>query len=133
MGAFQRMRNSKAQQNATILRREMTDAERKLWQGLRQRQVEGHKFRRQYPIGPYVADFVCLSAGLVVEVDGGQHAERVEEDAARTRVLERAGFKVLRYWNDDVLLKTDTVLQAIWAELANRPHPNPPPQAGEGT
>jgi very-short-patch-repair endonuclease len=109
----------------------MTDVEHRLWYHLRQRQMNGCKFRRQYPIGPFVTDFVCLEAGLVIEVDGGQHSECEAQDDARTRYLEQRGFRVLRFWNDVVLRETESVLQVILEAL--RPHPDPPPQAGEGT
>lgn len=78
------MRNRRAQTNATALRKQLTDAEQQLWHRLRRRQLNGFKFRRQYPIGPYVADFVCIEARLIVELDGGQHLERQAQDAART-------------------------------------------------
>jgi very-short-patch-repair endonuclease len=116
--------------NARALRNGATDAERKLWQHLRGRQLFDYKFRRQYPIAGYIADFVCVEAKLVVELDGGQHLEQVEYDAERSRKLAINGYKVLRFWNDDVLLRTELVLEQICREL--RPLPNPPLQAGEG-
>ncbi len=88
---------------ARTLRKASTDAEAKLWQGLRARQLNGYKFRRQVPMGNYVADFVCLEARLIVEVDGGQHAERSDYDEARTDWLHAQGFCVLRFWNNEVL------------------------------
>lgn len=103
--------------NARDLRRDMTDAERLLWRHLRRRQVEGLKFRRQHPIGCFIVDFVCIEAALVIEVDGGQHGERQEQDAARTIWLNRQGYRVLRFWNNDVLDDIDAVRQAIWDEL----------------
>ncbi len=125
---------------ARKLRREETDAERKLWSRIRDRQFHGLKFRRQVPVCGYVADFLCHEVKLIVELDGGQHAERGEEDARRTRALNEAGFLVLRFWNNDVLANTDGVLTAIAEELqaAERmdnglaPHPVPLPM-GEGT
>jgi len=121
-------------ERARELRRKMTDAERRLWARLRDRRLGGHKFRRQEPIGPYVVDFVCAEAGLVVEVDGSQHAEREEYDAARTRYLEERGHRVLRFWDNDALTKTDAVLQAILDALSGcPPSPRPsPPVGGEG-
>jgi very-short-patch-repair endonuclease len=106
-------------QRSRRLRRDMTDAERRLWYGLRKRQLQGHKFRRQHPIGNYTVDFVCLDARLIVEVDGGQHGERVDYDAARTRWLEQQGYRVLRFWNDEVLQGLDSVLDLIWQALAS--------------
>jgi very-short-patch-repair endonuclease len=99
--------------HARALRNEATDAERHLWQHLRGRLMGGCKFRRQYPIAGHVADFACIEAKLVVELDGGQHLERSAEDAARTRRIECNGYRVLRFWNDDVLLRTDDVLEEI--------------------
>ena len=100
------------------LRRRMTDAERKLWHLLRGRQLEGLKFRRQHPFEDYILDFVCLEQKLVVEVDGGQHQE-CRNDDRRTKALERAGFQVLRFWNHDVLQRSDAVVGRI-AEVVKR-------------
>ena len=86
---------------ARNLRKDSTEAERLLWSKLRSRQVDGHKFRRQHPIGTYVVDFACVEADLLIEIDGGQHTDTV--DAERTAWLESEGFKVLRLWNHDVL------------------------------
>jgi adenine-specific DNA-methyltransferase len=79
--------------------------------------MAGFKFRRQVPIGRYFADFACMEARLIIELDGGQHSERLEYDAARTEVLEQAGFHVLRFWNHHVLTEFDGVLQEISAVL----------------
>jgi very-short-patch-repair endonuclease len=95
----------------------MTDAEICLWRRLREQRLRNYKFRRQQPIGRYVVDFVCLQNRLVIELDGGQHVESKEVDTARTQWLESQGFRVLRFWNDDVLCKTDTVMRAIWSAL----------------
>jgi lysyl-tRNA synthetase class 2 len=114
------------------LRRAQTDAERHLWQRLRGRALLGYKFRRQHRIGPYVVDFVCIDVALVIEIDGSGHVRKVDYDAARTEVLGVHGFSVLRFWNDDVLFRTDAVLEAILAALP-APHPNPlPAERGEG-
>jgi very-short-patch-repair endonuclease len=94
------------------LRQRSTDAEARLWLHLRSRQVEGTKFRRQAPIAGYVADFASAAVRLVVELDGGQHADDPRE-AARTAAIEAAGYTVLRYWNHDVLANTDGVLEDI--------------------
>ena len=110
--------DSKKYAIARKLRGSMTDAERKLWQALRQRQLDGHKFRRQQLIGNYVADFVCLEQKLIVEIDGGQHAEQVSSDATRTKWLEARGYRVLRFWNNEILGNMDGVLQAISDALA---------------
>jgi very-short-patch-repair endonuclease len=103
--------------NARRLRQEKTDAERKLWSIVRNRKLEGFKFRRQVPIDRYFADFVCMEARLVIELDGGQHSEQVEYDAARTAVLEACGYQVLRFWNSQVLLQPDGVARSILHEL----------------
>jgi very-short-patch-repair endonuclease len=93
------------------LRREATEAEQRLWSRLRDRRLGGYKFKTQHTIGPYVADFVCLERKLIVEVDGSQHNEEV--DRARTAFLKRRGFRVVRYWNNDVLRNTDGVLVSL--------------------
>ena len=106
--------------NGRQLRQNMTPAERTLWQRLRGKRLGGYKFRRQQPFGGYVLDFICLEAKLVIEIDGGQHAEQVAYDEARTRDLEVAGFTVLRFWNNEVLQQTEVVLAAIWQRLEKR-------------
>jgi very-short-patch-repair endonuclease len=103
------------------LRNSMTDAERRLWQCLRQRQMGGFKFRRQHPYGDYILDFVCLEAMLVIEVDGGQHMENQGLDAVRTASLNAAGFRVLRFWNNEVLQNTEIVKESIWQALHTPP------------
>ena len=119
---------------ARRLRRDQTDAERALWFRLRDRRLKGLKFRRQMPIKSYVVDFCCESARLIIELDGGQHAERSIEDTRRTADLEAYGYLVLRFWNNDVLSNIEGVLQTI-VTIASHvpPHPNPSPQRGEGT
>jgi primosomal protein N' (replication factor Y) len=98
---------------ARRLRREQTDAEVRLWFHLRNCQMSGAKFRRQQPLGPFVADFCCMEVGLVIEVDGGQHSERERADARRTQLLEEQGFLVLRFWNNEVLEQTEVVVERI--------------------
>lgn len=103
---------------ARALRREMTDAERKLWWGLRGRHLEGFRFRRQHALGPYVLDFCCLEAKLIVEVDGSQHAElRREHDQKRTAWLEAQGFRVIRFWNYEVLERPHDVCGVVLESL----------------
>lgn len=97
---------------ARRLRRESTDAETQLWFQLRARRLDGRKFRRQHPIGAFVVDFVCLKSRLVVEVDGDQHANRKSSDDERTRFLEARGYRVLRFWNNEVLETMEGVLTA---------------------
>ena len=113
--------------NARRLRRTQTDAESKLWAKLRARQIGGVKFRRQHPIGPYVADFCCLEHSLIIEIDGGQHAEQMQSDQSRTAVLKLQGFRVLRFWNNEVLANIEAVLEQIYQALKN-PHPDPLPE-----
>jgi len=96
----------------------MTEAEHVLWFRLRSHQVEGHKFRRQHPIGHYVVDFVCLERRLIVEVDGSQHMDN-PNDEIRTRWLEREGYKVLRFWDNEVLMETDAVMEVIKESVAD--------------
>ena len=117
-------------ERARALRATATDAERAIWQCLRGEQLPGYKFRRQYPIPPYVVDFACLAARLVVELDGSQHS--LEVDASRTRFIESKGFNVLRFWDNEALQQTDAVIEAIWNACRSvAPHPNPSP-AGRG-
>jgi very-short-patch-repair endonuclease len=113
---------------ARKLRRQQTDAERALWFRLRDRRLNGLKFRRQVPIKSYIVDFCCKSARLIVELDGGQHAERHAEDANHTADLEAFGFLVLRFWNNDVLRNMDAVVETILAAATHEPpHPGPLP------
>ena len=107
---------------AKAMRREPTLAEKKLWRLLRSRQLVSWKFRRQEPVGPYILDFVCFSAKLVVEVDGGQHAE-ASRDAVRDEWLRQHGFKTVRYWNSDVLGNAEGVLTDLLAHLSGDPSP----------
>ena len=95
------------------LRKNTTDAERVLWKYLRGKQFDGFKFRRQEPIGKYIADFVCYDKKIIIEVDGGQHAVDTVKDEERDRWFEGQGFKVLRFWNNDVLGNMEGVFEAI--------------------
>lgn len=121
---------------ARTLRKNMTDVERLLWRHLRDRQLGGYKFRRQRPIGPFIVDFVCLEKKLVIEVDGGQHAKSLEADVKRSDYLNEKGYRVLRFWNDEVLQESNSVLSVILSSLFEDvpPHPGPLPQkvGGEG-
>lgn len=111
---------------AKRLRQSMTEAEAKLWRQLRAHRLVGEKFRRQQPIGPYVVDFVHFGARLIVEADGGQHGV---SDQDRDAWLMAQGFRVLRFWNNDILAETDAVLATIWQALREAPSP---PWRGRG-
>src|SRR5258708_1906776 len=100
-----------------FLRTNTTDAERTLWRQLRQRQLDGFKFRRQRPIGPYICDFVCLEAGVIVELDGGQHVDQAGYDSQRDTFLRSYGYRVLRFWNGDVFTDTAGVVEIILRAL----------------
>jgi very-short-patch-repair endonuclease len=125
------------------LRANASDAEQRLWQALRRKQINGLRFRRQFPLGPYFVDFVCLPVRLVIEVDGGQHgeAEQAMHDARRKAWLERNDFRVLRFWADQVMTDLPSILDGI--EIAMRQPlprrdgrvtaiPSPPPAGGGG-
>ncbi|MEM1303756.1 MAG: endonuclease domain-containing protein [Planctomycetota bacterium] len=122
---------------ARQLRSSQTEAEHKLWSAIRKRQLAGFRFRRQFAIGPYVSDFECFEAKLIVELDGGQHnsPDGREHDSQRTAYMEEHGYAVLRFWNSDVTDDLDAVLEKIAIVLKDRAlgrlHPSPPP-AGEG-
>ena len=112
---------------AKALRRRMTDTERRLWTPLRARRLARWKFKRQQPIGPYIVDFVCFRARLVIELDGGQH-QGSEADRVREAWLKGQGFRVLRFWNNEVLTGMPAVLEKIAETLS----PSPPPLSHEG-
>jgi len=116
---------------ARKLRKESTDAERLLWQYLRGRRLDGFKFRRQVVIESYIVDFVCFDAKLIIELDGGQHLDQQELDENRTKDLLVMGYRVLRFWNHEVLSEMEAVLEEIHSFLIASPHPNPLPK-GEG-
>src|SRR5215470_16583960 len=103
-------------ENARKLRRDATDAERRLWAALRDRRLAGYRFRRQHPIGPFIADFACTKHQLIIEADGGQHSGSVA-DHRRTEWLTQRGWRVLRFWNNDILTNTEGVLAVILAAL----------------
>jgi very-short-patch-repair endonuclease len=111
---------------ARRLRAKMTDAELRLWTGLRGKQIGGHRFRRQAPMGQYIVDFACLTARLVVEVDGSQHLHGSRREEHRTASLQSRGFRVLRFLDNDVLERTDSVLEAIRVALLEAPTPTLP-------
>jgi very-short-patch-repair endonuclease len=113
------------------MRRDCTEVERKFWWEVRDRRLKGFKFKRQFLIGPYIVDFACLDAGLAVELDGGQHADRMAYDKKRDAYLKARGFRVLRFWNTEFLANKNCVLEALLCQLESPPHPGPLPQQGE--
>jgi very-short-patch-repair endonuclease len=116
---------------ARELRNNATDAERQLWHQLSARKVAGTRFNRQVPIGPFICDFVARSIKLVIEVDGSQHERNAEADQRRTKFLEAQGYKVIRFWNNDVIERIEGVLQEIERVIADMPSntdmPSPDP------
>ena len=125
---------------ARRLRKRSTDAERLLWSKLRDRRMMGNKFRRQFPVGRYIVDFVCWEHSLIIELDGGHHQDQQDYDRARTEWLQSRGFMVLRYWDNDVLTELDSVLESISDVLRKRgagfspsPQPSPPGEGAVGS
>jgi len=114
---------------ARRLRRDSTSAESRLWNRLRSRAIDGHKFVRQEPIGRYVVDFVCRERRLIIEVDGGQHAENLE-DAFRDQWLREHKYRILRFWNNDVMSNMDGVLETIAESLRAETPPHPASACG---
>jgi very-short-patch-repair endonuclease len=125
------MRDPTTQRLAKQLRSRLTESEQHLWKHLRRRNLRGFRFRRQFPIGPYIADFVCLTPPLVIELDGGQHSMQVARDQMRDKFLRNCGFRVLRFWDNEALQQTDAVLEVIRRAL-EEPPPCPPPATGGG-
>ena len=119
-------------EKARELRKNRTDAESLLWIHLRNRQLAHCKFRRQHVIGPYIVDFVCLEKALILEIDGGQHADNVTYDENRTLYLESRGYKVIRFWNNEVLSEIEAVLSIIYDSLMDPPSPQPSPSRERG-
>ena len=128
--------SSQTVQTARRLRRQLTDAEQVLWSALRDSRMQGIKFRRQHPFGPYVLDFFCVNAQLAVELDGGIHdqPEQKDYDAERTAFLEANGLRVLRFRNEEIADKLDDVMRAILEAASPTPQPPPSPDysSGEG-
>ncbi len=112
---------------ARRLRQQATDAERMLWKHLRAHRMAGYKFRRQVVIEPYIVDFVCLEARLIVEADGGHHLEQMENDLNRSVFLESLDYKIIRFWNHEILGDIHTVLERIHDYLIETPSPQPSP------
>ena len=124
---------------ARTLRMNMTDAEKCLWAVLRGRRLRGYKFRRQRPVGPYILDFVCIEYRLVIEADGGQHADNAQDDV-RTAWLAKAGWRVIRFWKNDILSNSEGVQETILQTLEtlnvepspSRPEGRVPPSPASG-
>ena len=110
---------------ARELRKNPTNAEQALWKHLRMRQIGGYKFRRQQPIGPYIVDFVSFEREVIIEVDGGQHSQQTEYDAERTAWLNAQGYRVLRFWNNQILEEVEAVKAGILKVLKVRGDPPP--------
>ncbi len=125
-GVIKRQYNQQTLQNAKALRQNQTNAEGLLWHYLRNKQLDGHKFRRQQPIGPYIVDFACLPRKLIVELDGGQHAKQEAYDEKRDTFLQDKGYRILRFWNNEVFENCFGVLESIYAAL----HHHPPLEGG---
>ena len=124
-----RLSRQRLTNNAKHMRHEPTPAEARFWFHAKNRGIGGMKFRRQVPIGPFIADFLCQEARLIVEIDGGQHREA--RDAKRDAFLKASGFRVLRFWNSDVMADMSAVVDTILAELAAPPQPALSPDGGE--
>ena len=121
-------------QKAKQLRSNSTDAERNLWAHIRNRQLEGWKFRRQLPIDRFIVDFACAELRIIVEIDGGQHAEQVIYDLNRTKILQSKGYQVVRYWNNEVLGNIEGVIEALTLTLSQRERElSRSPLRGEGS
>ena len=105
---------------AKTLRKQSTPTEIKLWERLRAKRFYGLKFRRQYPLGAYIVDFICIERKLIIEIDGGQHNEHQDYDAQRTAALRKLGYDVIRFWNHEVLNQFDLVMEKIAADVLQR-------------
>jgi adenine-specific DNA-methyltransferase len=114
---------------AREMRKRMPTAEQLLWYLIRNRRIAGAKFRRQHPVGRYILDFYCVEKKLAVELDGGQHSEQQNYDQQRDAYLEQQGIEVLRFWNNQMLLETEVVLESIYLNLVGN---NPSPASGRG-
>ncbi len=111
--------SSALKKKARVLRNEMTPAEKIFWHAVKAKRFNAYKFRRQYPVGPYLVDFMCFKSKLFVEIDGGHHCES-KRDEARTKFINAQGFEVLRFWNNEVLENIDGVLRALSLTLSHR-------------
>jgi very-short-patch-repair endonuclease len=114
------------------MRHQPTNAETLIWTALRGARLQGFKFKRQQPIGTYIVDFVCFENSLIIEIDGGQHGDEVSKDRERSNWLRRQGFRVLRFWNNEVMERKDDVLESIIRALREYPSPQPLSHKGRG-
>ncbi|MFP5381083.1 MAG: endonuclease domain-containing protein [Gammaproteobacteria bacterium] len=132
-GQAERAQKARTLARAKSLRTNQTDAEARLWYHLRAHRFMGLKFRRQKPVGRYIVDFVCWAQRLIIELDGGQHAEGASHDRQRDAWLRSQGYTVLRFWNHEVMQELEGVLEGIRRAVSTGPSPlAPPPQVGEG-
>ena len=129
-GVIRRGYTQRTLTTAQTLRRNRTDAEGLLWHYLRHNQLDGHRFRRQHPIGPYIIDFACLARKVLIELDGSQHAERQADDKKRDAFLRTQGYRVLRFWNNEVFENCFGVLERIYETVTENPPPQPPAPDG---
>ncbi len=130
-GEGEHPRNLALTDNAQSLRKRMTEVEKTLWYYLRDRRFEGLKFRRQYPLGKFIVDFICVEKKLIIELDGGQHAINANRDLMRDIWLGEQGYHVVRFWNNEVIENLNGVLETLHSYL-NNPHPNPLPNREKG-
>jgi very-short-patch-repair endonuclease len=124
-------RKSKLRNHAKAMRSEPTEAEHRIWHLLRAHRFAGFKFKRQEPLDFYIADFICFTRRLIIELDGGQHAE-CASDERRDTYLKAQGFRIIRIWNNDLFTNEEGVAELIWSALQSPPLPNPSPARGEG-
>ena len=117
---------------AKAMRHQPTNAETLIWTALRGARLQGFKFKRQQPIGVYIVDFVCFEHSLIIEIDGGQHGDEVSKDQARSDWLQSQGFRVMRFWNNEVIERKDDVLESIIRALREYPSPQPLSHKGRG-
>ena len=129
-GVIRRGYTQRTLTTAQTLRRNRTDAEGLLWHYLRHNQLDGHRFRRQHPIGPYIVDFACLARKILIELDGSQHAERQADDKKRDAFLRAQGYRVLRFWNNEIFENCFGVLERIYETVTENPPPKPPAPDG---
>ena len=117
---------------AKAMRHQPTNAEAVIWTALRGARLQGFKFKRQQPIGVYIIDFVCFEYSLIIEIDGGQHGDKTSKGHERSNWLQSQGFRILRFWNNEVIERKDDVLESIIRALREYPSPQPLSHKGRG-